>query len=71
MTASGYNSASGGWYWLNHATFVNECPFCGGKLSFNPKHTYEGEWTCKHCDADFSINGKCKAIGSHVWLMKI
>ena len=63
VQASGYNSASGGWYWINHATFENYCPYCGrhGGLTFNPKGTPEGEFTCKFCDSDFSISGKCKS----------
>jgi hypothetical protein len=67
VTATGYNSASGGWYWCT-GTFINRCSFCGGKLSFNPKGTPEGEFTCIRCDADYSINGHCKASGSGVWL---
>lgn len=71
VRAYGWNSCSKGWY-KTGGTFVNYCPFCHtyGKLAYNPKHTYEGEWTCKGCDADFCNCGRCKASGSQVYLIK-
>ena len=55
---------------------MNQCPFCGhvNCLLFNPKHTIEGEYTCKYCDSDFSLNGRCKGSYSwqhNVWLTKV
>ena len=40
-------------------SFKNYCPLCkkNGKLTWNPKGTAEGEWTCSACDADYC--GKC------------
>jgi hypothetical protein len=71
VTAFGWNSCSKGWY-KTGGTFENYCPFCGGHgtLTFNPKGTYEGEWTCKRCDSDFCLCGRCKASGSGVYLIK-
>jgi hypothetical protein len=71
VSAYGWNSCSKGWY-KTGGTFVNYCPFCHtyGKLAYNPKHTYEGEWTCMKCDADFCNCGRCKASGSQVYLIK-
>lgn len=50
-------------------TWKNYCPLCGrsGTLSFNPKHTETGEWTCDKkkggCDADYcGVSGKDKAV---------
>jgi hypothetical protein len=71
VSAYGWNSCSKGWY-KTGGTFVNYCPFCHsyGCLAYNPKHTYEGEWTCKVCDSDFCNCGRCKATGSQVYLIK-
>jgi len=71
VTAYGWNSC-GGWF-KTGGTFANYCPFCGGHgcLRYNPKHTYEGEWTCSRCDADFCLCGRCKAGGSGVYLKKV
>ena len=67
----GWNSCSKGWFKTGGA-FKNYCPFCHtyGNLIYNPKHTAEGEWTCKNCDADFCLCGRCKASGSNVYLTK-
>ena len=69
VTATGWNSACGGWYRCT-GTFLNYDPFDHhwGVLRFNPKGTSEGEWTGDD-DSDFSINGHCKAVGSSVWLI--
>jgi len=71
VTAYGWNSCSSGWF-KTGGTFINYCPFCHsyGTLIYNPKHTYEGEWTCSKCDADFCLCGRCKAVGSKVYLIK-
>lgn len=71
VTAFGWNSCSKGWY-KTGGTFENYCPVCHqhGTLTYNPKGTYEGEWTCMHCDSDFCNCGRCKATGSHVYLVK-
>lgn len=71
VTAYGWNSCSSGWY-KTGGTFINYCPFCHSYncLVYNPKHTYEGEWTCSKCDADFCNCGRCKASGSSVFLTK-
>lgn len=62
VTTWAYPSKSGYSYKLTKKTWKNKCPFCGGKLSFNPKKTPEGELTCKKCDADFcAVSGKDKA----------
>ena len=70
VTASGWNSCSSGWY-KTSGTFLNYCPLCHSYacLTYNPKHTSEGEWTCTKCDADYCICGKCKATGSNVHLI--
>lgn len=72
VSAHGWNSCSSGWF-KTGGTFINYCPFCHryGTLTYNPKGTYEGEWTCMHCDADFCNCGRCKAVGSHVYLVKV
>ena len=72
VSASGMNSCSKGWYYVS-GDFMNYCPFCKhkGTLVWNPKGTKEGEWTCKYCDADFCICGKCKATGSSVYLKRL
>jgi hypothetical protein len=68
----GWNSCSKGWF-KTGGTFKNYCPICHtyGCLIYNPKHTYEGEWTCKHCDADFCNCGRCKAYGSIKCLIRV
>ena len=70
VSAYGWNSC-GGWY-KTGGTWLDYCPFCHSYncLKYNPKHTYEGEWTCAHCDADFCNCGRCKAGGSIVHLTK-
>lgn len=71
VTAYGWNSCSKGWY-KTGGTWLDYCPFCHSYncLVYNPKHTYEGEWTCSKCDADFCNCGRCKATGSQVYLVK-
>jgi N-acetylmuramoyl-L-alanine amidase len=73
VSATGYNSASGGYYWCT-GTFKNYNPVTGhwGVLVWNPKGTKEGEWTATDDDMDFSINGHCKGLGwqSGVYLVK-
>ena len=47
--------------------FVNYCPKCHsyGTLTFNPKGTPEGEWTCSKCGSDYcAADGKEKEPGS-------
>ena len=62
VTTWAYPSKSGYDYKLTQKTWKNKCPFCGGKLKFNPKNTAEGELTCEKCDADFcAVSGKDKA----------
>jgi len=70
VSAYGRNSC-GGWY-KTGGTWLDYCPFCHSIncLKYNPKHTYEGEWTCSKCDADFCNCGRCKAGGSSVHLTK-
>lgn len=63
ITTWAYPSKAGYDYKLTKKTWKNKCPFCGGKLSFNPKKVAEGELTCKKCDADFCcVSGKDKAV---------
>lgn len=63
ITTYAYPSKSGYTYKLTKKTWKNKCPFCGGKLKFNPKNTDEGELTCSKCDADFCcVSGKDKAV---------
>jgi len=71
VSAYGWNSCSKGWY-KTGGTWKDYCPFCHSYncLKYNPKHTYEGEWTCTKCDADFCNCGRCKATGSQVYLVK-
>ncbi|RBQ23864.1 hypothetical protein ALNOE001_06560 [Candidatus Methanobinarius endosymbioticus] len=35
--------------------FLDYCPLCkeNDSLVWNIKKTFEGEWTCKYCDADY------------------
>lgn len=70
VTAAGWNSCCSGWY-KTSGTFINYCPLCHSYscLTYNPKHTYEGEWTCTKCDADYCICGRCKATGSNAHLI--
>lgn len=55
-TISGYfkpsvrSSYSYKWY---YRTWLNKCPYCGHKLSVNPKGVPERELTCFECDADY------------------
>lgn len=69
VKAYGWNSCSKGWF-KTGGRYVNYCPLCHsyGTLVYNPKHTYEGEWTCAKCDADYCNCGRCKAGGSQVYL---
>ena len=63
VTTTAYPSKSGYAYKLTKKTWKNRCPFCGGKLRFNPKNTPEGELTCSKCDADYCcVSGKDKAV---------
>jgi hypothetical protein len=51
--------------------FENYCPKCHsyGTLSFNPKGTPEGEWTCTKCGSDYcAADGKEKMPGVNVFL---
>jgi hypothetical protein len=71
VTAYGWNSC-GGWF-KTGGSFMNYCPFCHGHgtLSYNPKGTYEGEFTCMRCDSDFCLCGRCKAGHSGVYLTRV
>ena len=63
VTTYAYPSKSGAEYKLTKKTWKNVCPFCKGKLKFNPKGTAEGELTCSKCDADFCcVTGQDKAV---------
>ncbi|WP_227716997.1 hypothetical protein [Methanobacterium paludis] len=58
-------------YYYQTATFKNYCPHCHryGTLTFNPKGTVEGEWTCSACDSDYcAADGKEKISGSSYYL---
>lgn len=66
---SGYGNAA------VEKTWKNYCPLCGksGTLTFNPKKTQTGEWTCDTskggCDADYcGVSGKDKATTSRATL---
>lgn len=64
ITVKTYPSKGGYEYKLTQHTWKNYCPLCkaSGKLTFNPKHTPEGEITCSACDADYcGSSGKDKA----------
>lgn len=62
VTTWAYPSKAGYTYKLTKKTWKNICPFCKGKLKFNPKKTAEGELTCSKCDADFCcVSGNDKA----------
>ena len=63
VTTWAYPSKAGADYKLTKKTWKNVCPFCKGKLKFNPKKTAEGELTCEKCDADFCcVTGQDKAV---------
>lgn len=63
VTTYAYPSKKGYDYKLTKKTWKNICPFCKGKLKFNPKSTAEGELTCSKCDADFCcVSGQDKAV---------
>ncbi len=63
VTTWAYPSKAGYDYKLTKKTWKNVCPFCKGKLKFNPKNTAEGELTCSKCDADFCcVSGQDKAV---------
>ena len=52
--------------------FENYCPKCHsyGTLTFNPKGTPEGEWTCTKCGCDYcAADGKEKMPGSSIFLI--
>jgi hypothetical protein len=52
-------------------SFENYCPKCHSydTLTFNPKGTPEGEWTCTQCGADYcAADGKEKMPGVNVFL---
>ena len=54
-------------YVWGHYCWLNYCPNCGryGTLLNNPKHQYEGELTCSHCDSDYCGHcGREKKCGS-------
>lgn len=54
--------------------FENRCSLCEKKdaLVYNPKETYEGEWTCIYCDCDFCAKcGKEKQSYSSVNLNEV
>lgn len=66
-------ASSGGYDTYHNGTFLNYCPNCHryGTLTFNPKGTVEGEWTCSKCDSDYcAADGRCKAGGSDVYLTR-
>lgn len=57
-------SVGGHGYSWHEVSFINYCPLCGvhDSLIWNPKGTYEGEWTCASCDADYcAVTGIDKA----------
>jgi len=70
ISASGMNSCDKGWY-HTHGTFYNYCPNChsSGTLTWNPKGTSEGEWTCMKCGSDFCICGKEKVSSNANYLI--
>ena len=71
VTATAKCSDGTSGYYYHTATFKNYCPHCHsyGTLTFNPKGTVEGEWTCKSCDADYcAADGKEKLSGSSYYL---
>ncbi len=55
-----------------NGTFENYCPKCHsyGTLTFNPKGTPEGEWTCSKCGSDYcAADGKEKMPGINIFLI--
>ena len=63
VTGTALPSKKGYAYVYSTHTFLNYCPLCGAKdcLLWNPKRTFEGEWTCKRCSADYcAVTGKDK-----------
>ena len=71
VTATAKCSDGTSGYYYHTATFKNYCPHCHsyGTLTFNPKGTVEGEWTCSACDADYcAADGKEKLSGSSYYL---
>lgn len=59
-------------YWYKKS-FVNYCPYCHryNALLKNPKGTYEHEYSCKFCSADFcAVCGKEKYSWSSVYLQR-
>lgn len=62
---------SNGYHYMT-GVFENYCPKCHshGTLTFNPKGTPEGEWTCSSCDTDYcAADGKEKISGSNFRLI--
>ncbi len=80
-----YEMEAGNLTYKNYTrTFVNWCPFCKkiGKLTWNPKHVYEGELTCGSgtskdhygggCDADFcGVCGYDKTVKLRAQLIEV
>ena len=59
-------------YWYTY-TFVDYCPYCHHyyALMKNPKGTFEREYTCRYCGADYcSVCGKEKYSLSRVYLRR-
>lgn len=59
-------------YHQYYVEFENYCPLCHhtGTLIWNPKGTYEGEWTCVACDADYcAVTGADKANSIRAYLI--
>jgi hypothetical protein len=57
------------WY---RRSWINYCPGCHqyGTLTNNPKGVYEGELTCRCCDADFcGVTGTDKGYGRR-WTLR-
>ncbi|WP_296884622.1 transglutaminase domain-containing protein [uncultured Methanobrevibacter sp.] len=76
LTVSMYPSYSTEEYeYRNYTTtWLNYCPNCGyyGTLLINPKHTYEGEFTCCYCDCDYcGVTGHEKIEGSDKVLTRL
>ena len=72
ISHSGMNSCSKGWYYTS-GTFLNYCPDCGssGSLTWNPKGTIEGEWTCSACGSDYCVCGQEKTNGKAKHLINV
>ena len=63
-------SCGSGEYAYEKHTFLNYCPACHhyGTLSYS-KACWGGQWTCRHCDADYCCQcGKEKISGTELWL---